>query len=108
MKETKKQIKAQLINEIAAQYAKREKSLKERIGFLAGQYKRAMDRVSDLEKENIELREKVEQYEDWIERLQEFVGMDPDSRDKAIAQFKVRAETDAKLNKVLDLCRRFF
>ena len=34
MKETKKQIKAQLTNEIAKQYAKREKSLKERICFL--------------------------------------------------------------------------
>lgn len=108
MKETKKQIKAQLINKIAVQYAKREKSLKERIGFLEGQYTRAMGRVSDLEKENIELRDKVEQYEDWIERLQEFVGMDPDSRDKAIAQFKVRAETDAKLNKLFNLYRRFF
>ncbi len=108
MKETKKQIKAQLINEIAAQYAKREKSLKEYSIFLEKRYNCAMERMRKLENENIELKDKVEQYEDWIERLQEFMDMDPDSRDKAIAQFKVQAERDAKLNKVLDFYRRFF
>ena len=54
MKETKKQIKAQLTNEIAKQYAKREASLKERICFLEERQIRANSRIAELEKENIE------------------------------------------------------
>ena len=107
MKETKKQIKAQLVNEIAKQYAKREESLKERICFLEERQIRANSRIAELEKENIELKDKVEQYEDWIRRLQEFMDMEPDARDKAIADLKVRSEISQNMKGVMDFYSRF-
>lgn len=107
MKETKKQIKAQLINEITKQYAKREASLKERICLLEERQIRSGNRVAELENENIRLKDKVEQYEDWIRRLQEFMDMEPDARDKAIADLKVRTEISQKMKGVMDFYSRF-
>ena len=107
MKETKKQIKAQLTNEIAKQYAKREASLKERIYFLEERQIRANNRIAELENENFELKDKVAQYEDWIRRLQEFMDMEPDARDKAIADLKVKSEISQKMKGIMDFYSRF-
>lgn len=107
MKKTKKQIKAQLVNEIAKQYAKREKSLKEYSIRLEKRYNCALEHMRKLENENIELKDKVEQYEDWIRRLQEFMDMEPDARDKAIADLKVRSEISQKMKGVMDFYSRF-
>ena len=50
--------------------------------------------VEELQKENEELKEKIYQYEDWIERLQEFIDMPEDVRKGEIE--KMRADQKFK------------
>ena len=50
--------------------------------------------ISTLKKENEELKEKIQQYEDWIERLQEFMDMPEDVRKGEIE--KMRADQKIK------------
>ena len=88
-RQSKKQIKAQLINEVAKTYAdklQREQDKVERLGRMYHITKAAADK---LREENLKLQEKVEQQEDWIRRLQEFMDMDDDTRQKAIAKYRV-------------------
>lgn len=96
-KETRKQIVEQTRNEVARQYKARITELEERL-------KRANDgqwqfmRAYNEERQRAdELQEKVNQYEDWIRRLQEFMDMPEDARKKAYKEW----ETNAKLNEML-------
>lgn len=103
MKETKKQVKAQLTNEIAKQYAKREKSLKEYSISLEKRYNCAMEHMRKLENENIELKDKVEQYEDWIRRLLEFMDMTPEEREKYFAELQTRNKLNEKMTSFMTM-----
>lgn len=107
MKETKKQIKAQLTNEIANRYRAEILNLKSDVAHYRAMYAEEKKRTMQLQSECSELKDKVEQYEDWIRRLQEFMDMEPDTRDKAIADLKVRSEISQKMKGVMDFYSRF-
>ena len=107
MKETKKQIKAQLINEVSAQY-------RYKIARLENQIKYMENRLAEKHQETLEYRERalkaeeeLEKYQDWNRRLQEFMDMEPDARDKAIADLKVRSEISHKMKGIMDFYSRF-
>lgn len=108
MKETKKQIKAQLINEVSAQYRYKMARLENQIKYMENRLVQQRQETLEYRQRALRAEEELEKYQDWNRRLQEFMDMDADTRDKAIAHFKVQAERDAKLNKVLDFYRRFF
>lgn len=107
MKETKKQIKAQLTNEIANRYKAEILNLKSDVMGFRAKYEEERKRRISAESQLSELQEKVEQYEDWVRRLQEFMDMEPDARDKAIADLKVRYEISQKMKGVMDFYSRF-
>ena len=91
-RKSKKQIKAQLINEVAKTYVdklQREQDKVERLGCMYHTMKITADK---LKEENLKLQEKVEQQEDWIRRLQEFMDMDSDTRQKAIVEYRVNEQ----------------
>ena len=103
MKETKKQIKAQLINEIAAKY-------KSRIDNLESEIKRLTERGFKMQiwnealvSENIRLKEQVEKYEDWNHRLQEFMDMNPEERDKVFKELETSATLHQKMDSFLTM-----
>lgn len=84
MKETRKQIEAQVRNKLARQYNQRlELAHKSKTEAWNSYYKACKDN-QDLREENERLKEKVEQYENWIERLQEFCNMPEGMREKEI------------------------
>lgn len=94
MKESRKQIAAQVRNEVAKRY-------KEDIEHWKQIARERWDKYVAEEKKRREIEAKVEaleeqnrQYKDWIERLQEFCNMPDGEREKAIEAFK--AEQNAK------------
>ena len=86
--ETKKQIKAQLRNQIAKEYKDRllsasQECRKARMELCAEQTLRVQ-----AEEKVASLQEEVDMYKDWVRRLQEFMDMEPEAREEAIQKFK--------------------
>ena len=107
MKQTRKQIKAELINDLSVQY---KKSYESRIKRLEDNLHVSMERCDKLQKKNFELvnrndelEQKVIQYEDWINRLQTWCNLPDDERENAIKQYKVQQDGAKKLNKLMDM-----
>ena len=91
-RQSKKQIKAQLRNEIIKEYKDRiYRAEQECVVTRAKFFTEQRLRVQAEEKIAL-LQEKIEQQEDWIRRLQEFMDMDNDSRQKAIAEYRVNEQ----------------
>lgn len=55
-----------------------------------------------LVEENETLKEKVRQYEEWIDRLQEFCNMPEDERIKAVEKFKQETEVTKAMKDLFD------
>ena len=92
--ETKKQIKAQLRNQISKEYKDRLDSAKHecmtaRVKFIAEQKLRvqAEDKVASLQEE-------LDMYKDWVRRLLEFMDMDPETRENEIKKYKEQRVLD--------------
>ena len=99
MKETRKQIEAQVRNKLAKQYNERlELANKGK----AEAWKAFYGANQDLKEENERLKEKIEQYENWIERLQEFCNLPEDMRDKAIRKYTEEVKMREELNSFMN------
>ena len=55
-----------------------------------------------LVEENETLKEKVRQYEEWIDRLQEFCNMPEDERINAVEKFKTELETSEAIKNLFN------
>ena len=96
MKETRKQIEAQVRNKLTRQYNERlEFAHKDKVEAWKAFYE-VYKNNQDLKEENERLKEKIEQYENWIERLQEFCNLPEDMQDKAIRKFVEEAKMQEK------------
>lgn len=107
MKETKKQIKAQLINEVSAQYRYKMARLENQIKYMENRLAQQHQETLEYRQRALKAEEELEKYQDWNRRLQEFMDMDPDARDKAIAELKVRSEISQKMKGIMDFYSRF-
>lgn len=107
MKETKKQIKAQLINEVSAQYRYKMARLENQIKYMENRLALQHKETLEYRQRALKAEEELEKYQDWNRRLQEFMDMDPDARDKAIADLKVRSEISQKMKGIMDFYSRF-
>ena len=95
MIKTRKQIVEQTRNEVVKQYTAKLQILMERINKLAKDY--------DIEKQKrIELQEKVNQYEDWIRRLQEFMGIPENQREEYIVHMKEQENANKIISKIFN------
>lgn len=94
---TKKQIENQLRNKIAKQYTSRIKNLEERNKQLHFAYQNALKRAQKAEYKIAELENKIFQYEDWIERLQEFCNMNEEDRNLVIKELKIKKQFNSTM-----------
>ena len=92
MKQTKKQIEAALRNKMAAQYTNKVADLNKEIDMLRKSNKEYRERAYKVEQEKLELQDKVNQYEDWNNRLQEFMGMSDEDRAAYVENLKKTKE----------------
>lgn len=106
-KESKKQIKAQAINECSKQYRERIKSLEIQVCALRTKLSEVERQKVETDRENIKLKDELEKYQDWNRRLQEFMDMEPDVREKALAEIELRTETNSRLKRVLAVFTNF-
>lgn len=108
MKETKKQIKAQVVNEVRRQYDKKLQQKTEAIDLWRNKYLAAEAERRDISKEcrslreeNESLKQKVAQYEEWVERMQEFCNLPENERKQAFTTYmdsiKSRMERDEEM-----------
>ena len=108
MKETKKQIKAQLTNEISLRFKKRIDILETELKCVRSELRECDNQRRKAERTVLELQDKVEKYEDWNRRLQEFMDMTPEEREKIIQDSKLRVSTNERLNKIMDMFQYFW
>ena len=105
MKETKKQIKAQLINEVNRMYEHKMEALQKSLDtwrnnakLNADECHKATVEARKLERENNELKGKLAQYEEWVERMQDFCNLPEQERHDAFKTYldgiKAKAEHD--------------
>lgn len=100
MKPNKKQIEANLRNKIASQYKQRINLLNERANSLTSINLVYQNKIQTLKRENLELKDKIQQYEDWIERLHEFMSMNESDRQAYIDNLHKQKQLNQALDKI--------
>ena len=102
-KETKKQIKAQAINECAKQFRSQIEILELRLRAQVEINLSCQRRNDELQAENLKLKEQLEKYQDWNRRLQEFMDMTPEEREKHFAELQTRNKLNEKMTSFMNM-----
>ena len=96
-KKTRKEIEETLRNKLANKHNDYVERQQKKYGELWDAYCRARKECDKYQEENEELKEKIQQYEDWIERLQKFMDMCGRRRLKRCEQTKKSKPTSLKV-----------
>lgn len=107
-KESKKQIKAQLTNDISLRFKRRVDALETELKYVRSELRECDNQRRKAEHTILKLQEQLEKYEDWNRRLQEFMDMTPEEREKVIQDSKLRVSTNERLNKIMDMFKYFW
>lgn len=107
MKETRKQIIARTRNEISKSYNDKIKDLENRNKRLLNDFVEILRKNRDLREEVDKLNEKICQYEDWINRLQEFCNLPEDARKDAIQKYKTEKKLNAQMSQLMNMFNSF-
>lgn len=103
MIKTRKQIVEQTRNEVVKQYTANLQILMERINKLAKDYDIEKQKRIECQERIDELQEKVNLYEDWIQRLQEFMEMPENQREEYIAHMKEQENANKIMLQIINL-----
>ena len=98
MKQSKKQIEANLRNKMATQYKTKTENLQKQIEALQKTNHDLMMRAHKAEQEKMEMQDRLQQLEDWNTRLQEFMDMSEEDRQKYIENLRAQTELNDTLN----------
>ena len=94
----KKEIENQLRGKIAKQYTEKVTKLEDEINRLREANAEYRNRAYKAEQEKLEMQDKLNQYEDWNNRLQEFMDMSEEDRLAYVENLKKTNE----LNKAIE------
>ena len=86
--ETKKQIKAKLRNKISKEYKYRLDRAEQECREAREKFFAEYNLKVQAEQKVISLQEELDMYKDWVRRLQEFIDMDPETREVEIKKYK--------------------
>ena len=103
MIKTRKQIVEQTRNEVVKQYTANLQILMERINKLTKDYDIEKQKRIECQEKIDELQEKVNLYEDWIQRLQEFMEMPENQREEYIAHMKEQENANKIMLQIINL-----
>ena len=92
--ETRKQIENNLRNKIAKQYKKTIDSLTEKLKLRTEELVKKEQECKTLQEENNSLKEKLEQQEDWIQRMLDFCNMSEEDRNAILMEAKAKKKTE--------------
>ena len=93
-KKTRKKIEETIRNKMANKHNEYVEVQQKKYSVLWNRYQETCRECDKYRQENEELKEKIQQYEDWIARLQEFMDMPEDVREGEIE--KMRADQKIK------------
>lgn len=102
MIKTRKQIVEQTRNEVVKQYTAKLQILMERINKLTKDYGIEKQKRIECQERIDELQEKVNLYKDWIQRLQEFIGIPESQREEYIAHMKEQENANKTISKIFN------
>lgn len=102
-KESKKQIKAQLINEVSAQYRYKMARLENRIKYMENRLAQQRQETLEYRQRALKAEEELEKYQDWNRRLQEFMDMTPEEREKHFAELQTRNKLNEKMTSFVNM-----
>lgn len=100
---TRKQIVEQTRNEVVKQYTAKLQILMEKINKLTKDYDIEKQKRIEYQERIDELQEKVNQYEDWIQRLQEFMGIPENQREEYIVHMQEKENANKIMSKLYDM-----
>lgn len=103
MIKTRKQIVEQTRNEVVKQYTANLQILMERINKLTKDYDIEKQKRIECQERIDELQEKVNLYEDWIQRLQDFMEMPENQREEYIAHMKEQENANKIMPQIINL-----
>lgn len=95
--ESKKQLKAQLTNEISKRYQGRIKELEESRNALRSKIEIERKQYRDLQHKYLELAEEVQNLKDWNDRLMEFMEMSQEDRIAYIENLKASRQFNSQM-----------
>lgn len=93
-KESKAQIKAQLRNEMVKEYKTKILNLEADARHYRTLYYEEIKKRQEAQYKLADVQEELDVYKDWVRRMQEFMDMDPVTREEAIAKYKTQKEID--------------
>lgn len=105
--ETKKQIVARVTNEVSKRYSQRVKDLEERYKKLVTKYENLYIEKAKLKADYDDVKEKLEQQEDWIRRLQEFCNLPDAEREGAIKLYLQEKKNAAAMYSMLSMLGKY-
>lgn len=106
--ENKKKLKAQLTNEISKRYSSRIKELEDSRNALRTKIELERQQFRELQHKYLNLLQKVEQLEDWNNRLMEYFQLDEDSQKKYLEELKSKKDFWDSLEKLTKMTSMFF
>lgn len=110
-KETKKQIKAQCINEARQQFAGKIEGLEKEIERLNGVNKRLKEyivKTDEWKQRALDAEERNQTLMDWIERLQDFTNMSDADREEAIKTFREKVKSEQEMTSLLKMFGTYY
>lgn len=112
MKQTLKEIRAQVRQEVSKEYKRtyenKINSLNERLTRLVKENKELDKKIQVLTNQNDELIQKNQMCEDWIQRLQNFVNMSDEDREKEIESLRKRQHAREEMSIIFDKLSPYF
>jgi len=106
--ENKKQLKAQLTNEISKRYRDRIKELEDSRNALRTKIAEERKMYNRLQGKYLELSQECAQLKEWNERLLEYFDLDEDAQKEYFQELKTKKDFNDALDKLIKMSSRLF
>lgn len=98
--ENKKQLKAQLTNEISKRYQSRIKELEDSRNALRTKIKIERQQFRKLQEKYLNLAQEFESLKEWNTRLMEFMDMSPEDRKVYVENMRASQQFNSQINQL--------
>lgn len=98
--ESKKQLKAQLTNEISKRYQNRIKELEDSRNALRTKIEIERKQLRELQEKYLNLAQEFESLKEWNTRLMEFMDMSPEDRNTYVENMRASQQFNSQINQL--------
>ena len=98
--ENKKQLKAQLTNEISKRFSNRIKELEDSRNVLRTKIEIERQQFRELQEKYLNLAQEFESLKEWNTRLMEFMDMSPEDRKTYVENMRASQQFNSQMNQL--------